>query len=99
MSRNKPSDNEVPIRRPEHYSDEQWEAYKQGAADYAELMAVTTNEMASRMAAQTDDGGDGGSDGDADDGQCPECGGDLRFEIGSPEGVCEDCGEAVETDS
>jgi len=97
MSRDTPNDNEVPIRRPEEYDDQQWEAYKRGAADYAELMAVTTNEMASRMAAQTEGGGDA-SGGDADDGSCPDCGGDLRFEVGSPEGVCEDCGESFETD-
>lgn len=91
-----PEDTGAAIERPEHYDDDQWEAYKQGAADFAQMLAVTTNEMANRMAAQTDGLGDVSGDDERDPDECPDCGGTLRFEMGDDEGTCPDCGATAE---
>lgn len=99
--------NGVGVQRPPDYSDEQWAAYKKGAADAARFITATMGQMAADMEAQTDDAdggvGHAGSGGDAGDGapgrdadECPDCGGGVIYGVGDEAGVCRSCGASVE---
>lgn len=83
------------IRRPPDYSDEEWEAFKAGAAAGVEFVARTTSRMAASMAAEApppnrDEGGEDDEDEKWPE-SCGECGADLVYEMGSAEGECPNC--------
>lgn len=91
--------NGIGVKRPPDYDDEQWAAYKKGAADAARFITATLGQMAADMESQTEGdtmghAGSGGGD-ERDDDECPDCGGDVIYGVGDEEGVCRSCGAAV----
>lgn len=87
------------VSRPDHYSDEEWRAYKAGAAAAATYFANMTVSVAEAMQSQTagedapepaDADEDEGGDDEGYDTKC-ECGRDLVYEVGSSDGYCPRC--------
>lgn len=76
--------------RPNEFDDDEWDAYKRGAAD----MAAHIANMATMVAASAGRATPNKAPADATD-ERPDvcdCGGEVRYEMGSATGVCVSCG-------
>jgi len=98
------------LERPDGYSEEEWEAYQEGAQKMLELAGSFLLSMAGDVggdgsgdrdhptppSAETADAGvgsktDAGEDDDDHPENCPDCGMELVYEIGTETGDCPNC--------
>lgn len=101
MAPEKEGDRTVGIERPEGFTDDEWEAYKAGAAAMMEFCGQMLLSMGGEMSAQIDAGADdrastaGDVDGDVDvddlPEECPDCSMELVYSMGKEEGDCPNC--------
>jgi len=83
------ADPEIGIERPEGYTDEEWEAYKAGAAammdfcgQWLRQMAVNLSDVEEKIETP---------DEDEHPETCEECGMELVYQMGEEEGQCPNC--------
>jgi len=95
------------IERPPGYSEEEWEAYQEGAQQMLELAGSFLLSMAGDVGGDGVEEGptpppeaaDAGVNSEDDAGEndeehpetCPDCGMDLVYEMGRSEGACPNC--------
>lgn len=84
---------QVGIERPEQYNDEEWEAYKAGAAAMMEFCGRMLLQMGADIGGQIETGATTG-DGDEEEENpetCPDCGMELVYQMGREDGLCPNC--------